>query len=93
MTESGYFRPDTLPTTFCPGCGHGKIAGYLDRALQALGYAPEQVVLVTDIGCIGMVDKSFSTNAFHFASCVCLSFSVCLSQGFGWAFVTVFLKE
>ncbi len=65
MTESGYFRPDTLPTTFCPGCGHGKIAGYLDRALQALGYAPEQVVLVTDIGCIGMVDKSFRTNAFH----------------------------
>jgi 2-oxoglutarate ferredoxin oxidoreductase subunit beta len=64
-TGSPYLEAGTLPLTFCPGCGHGKIAGYLDQALKVLGYAPEQVVLVTDIGCIGMMDKSFGVNTFH----------------------------
>jgi 2-oxoglutarate ferredoxin oxidoreductase subunit beta len=60
-----FIREESLPYGFCPGCGHIKIAGYIDGALRNLGLPPEKVVIVTDIGCIGMIDKHFNTNAFH----------------------------
>ncbi len=56
---------EELPLPFCPGCGHTKIVGLLDQALQALGLPPERVVIVTDIGCVGLTDRHFRTNAFH----------------------------
>jgi len=55
----------TLPYPFCPGCGHKKVAGLIDDGLRRLGLPPEQVVVVTDIGCVGLTDKHFSTHAFH----------------------------
>ncbi len=53
------------PYPFCPGCGHGLILNQLDRALVALGRDPRRVVLVSDIGCQGLGDQYFITNAFH----------------------------
>ncbi|RPI28864.1 MAG: 2-oxoglutarate synthase, partial [Chloroflexota bacterium] len=50
---------------FCPGCGHGLIVDYLNEALVRLQLDPRQVVIVTDIGCSGLADKYFVTNAFH----------------------------
>lgn len=60
-----YVVPGTLPFGFCPGCGHIKIAGYIDQALRRLNLPKNQVVLVTDIGCIGIIDKYYDVNAFH----------------------------
>jgi len=60
-----YLLQETMPYPFCPGCGHIKIAGFIDQGLQALGLPPERVVVVTDIGCVGLTDKHFGTNAFH----------------------------
>lgn len=56
---------ETLPLPFCPGCGHAKVTHALDEALQMLGRPPERVVVVTDIGCVGLTDRHFKTNAFH----------------------------
>ena len=53
------------PYPFCPGCGHGLILNALDRALVKLELDPRRTVLVSDIGCQGLSDQFFATNAFH----------------------------
>ncbi|MBN1641032.1 MAG: 2-oxoacid:ferredoxin oxidoreductase subunit beta, partial [Anaerolineae bacterium] len=50
---------------FCPGCGHSTVLKALDQALVATQWDPTSIVLVTDIGCIGLSDRYFQTNAFH----------------------------
>ncbi|MCX7670686.1 MAG: thiamine pyrophosphate-dependent enzyme, partial [Anaerolineae bacterium] len=53
------------PYPFCPGCSHGLILNALDRALVKLGRDPRRIVIVSDIGCHGLSDQYFITNAFH----------------------------
>lgn len=60
---SSYRNPTPYP--FCPGCGHGPILDRLNEALVAAGRNPHQVVLVSDIGCSGLSDQYFDTQAFH----------------------------
>lgn len=63
-TEYVTYR-NNLPYPFCPGCSHAVILDYLNAALSKLQLDPHQVVIVTDIGCSGLSDQYFSTNAFH----------------------------
>jgi len=44
---------------FCKGCGHNHILNKLDEALTNLNLDPQDVCLVTDIGCIGLADMLF----------------------------------
>jgi pyruvate/2-oxoacid:ferredoxin oxidoreductase beta subunit/Pyruvate/2-oxoacid:ferredoxin oxidoreductase gamma subunit len=60
-----YLDKAALPFPFCPGCGHGTILKALNQALVAQQWDPRQVVIVTDIGCVGLSDRYFDTNAFH----------------------------
>ncbi len=60
-----YLDPATMPFPFCPGCGHGTILERLDAALVELDIDPKKLVIVSDIGCSGLSDKFFVTNAFH----------------------------
>jgi 2-oxoglutarate/2-oxoacid ferredoxin oxidoreductase subunit beta len=53
------------PLPFCPGCGHAQLVKALDRALVTLQPDPSKVVVITDIGCIGLSDKFFITHGFH----------------------------
>lgn len=48
----------TLP--YCKGCGHGLVLRALGAALQKLALPPEQVAIVTDIGCVGLADSLFA---------------------------------
>jgi pyruvate/2-oxoacid:ferredoxin oxidoreductase beta subunit len=50
---------------YCKGCGHHLIARNTMRALEDLGRNPRDVVLVTDIGCHGIVDRNFATHTIH----------------------------
>ncbi|MFC2114719.1 thiamine pyrophosphate-dependent enzyme, partial [Bacteroidota bacterium] len=50
---------------FCKGCGHSQIAENTEKALQILNYNPLDVIMVTDIGCHGIIDKSFTTHTVH----------------------------
>lgn len=50
---------------FCPGCGHGVAVNQLSKALMELNYNPLDVVIVSDIGCSGLVDPLFRTHTVH----------------------------
>ncbi len=68
MSEAAYttYMSDTIgPLPFCPGCGHTTLVKALNKALIKLQLDPKNVVLVTDIGCIGLSCRHFTTNAFH----------------------------
>ncbi len=68
MTMAKYetYMTDKIgPLPFCAGCGHTTLIKALDKALVKLQLDPKEVVIVTDIGCIGLSDRYFLTNAFH----------------------------
>jgi len=60
-----YMTDKIGPLPFCPGCGHDILIKSLDKALVKLQPDPKEVVIATDIGCIGLADRYFITNAFH----------------------------
>ena len=60
-----YIEEGHLPYEFCPGCSHGKILQALSDSLKQQKLDPTEIVLVTDIGCVGLSDKYFITHAFH----------------------------
>ena len=47
------------PLPYCKGCGHGLVARRLNEALLRLRIDPKDVVLTSDIGCVGLVDPLF----------------------------------
>ncbi|MBI3106600.1 MAG: hypothetical protein HYY95_13710 [Candidatus Rokubacteria bacterium] len=49
------------PVPYCKGCGHGLVARGLGAALARLGLDASQIVLTSDIGCVGLVDPLFPT--------------------------------
>ncbi len=65
LHQTTYLDPEQLPYLFCPGCGHGVILDHLNKALLKLAIDPQKLVIVTDIGCSGLSDRYFTTNAFH----------------------------
>ena len=59
------YRLSDRKYTFCPGCSHTLVLDQLNAALVQLQLDARQVVMVTDIGCVGMSDQFFNVNAFH----------------------------
>ena len=64
-TIDSYLDETMMPMPFCPGCGHRTILQALDRALVSLQWERSSLVIVTDIGCVGLSDRYFDTHAFH----------------------------
>jgi len=60
-----YMTEELGALPFCPGCGHMTLIKSLNKALVKLQLDPAKVVIVTDIGCIGLSDRHFITSAFH----------------------------
>ncbi len=50
---------------YCPGCSHGVVLEHLGRALDHSGVPSQNIVIVSDIGCIGTADRYFSCHTFH----------------------------
>ncbi|MBI2429246.1 MAG: hypothetical protein HYV29_10720, partial [Ignavibacteriales bacterium] len=51
---------------FCKGCGHHHYVHHLDKALSSLHLDPSNICIVSDIGCIGILDSLFvSPHTFH----------------------------
>ncbi len=65
VNYESYLDEAMPPYFFCPGCGHGAVLDRLNTALVNLQLDPRRVVIVTDIGCSGLSDRYFITNAFH----------------------------
>ena len=59
-----YLRP-IKDLKWCPGCGHWRVLAALNRGLQRLNLPENRIVIVTDIGCVGLSDRFFNTNGFH----------------------------
>ncbi len=62
-------NPNTFLTDkkfpFCPGCGHGISINALNKALQELNYTAHDIIVVSDIGCSGLIDPLFATHTIH----------------------------
>ncbi len=65
MTVTSFIDRSRLPYPFCPGCSHGHVLDRLDEAMVRLDLDATKVVVVTDIGCVGLSDQWFATHAFH----------------------------
>lgn len=50
---------------WCPGCGDFQVLGALQKAAAELNLDPDRTVLVTGIGCSGLITSSFRTYGFH----------------------------
>jgi 2-oxoglutarate ferredoxin oxidoreductase subunit beta len=58
------FRSDYNPN-WCPGCGDYGVLKSIEMAFQELALRPEQVVVVSGIGCNGRFPHGFRTYGFH----------------------------
>lgn len=59
-------RPETFPTPFCPGCGHGILMGAILRAVDELEWDINQTVFVSGIGCGGWIPSPhFAADTLH----------------------------
>jgi pyruvate ferredoxin oxidoreductase beta subunit len=65
-TDREAFTPGIEPqATWCPGCGDFGVLKALKGAMGDLGYTPEEVLLVTGIGCSGKLSSYFESYGFH----------------------------
>ena len=65
-TDKNAFTPGIEPqATWCPGCGDFGVLKALKGAMSDLGYTPEEVLLVTGIGCSGKLSSYFESYGFH----------------------------
>ncbi len=61
--EKGILRDTPMP--YCPGCGHTVVNRQLDQVMQEMGLSPLDVVVVSDIGCCGLVDGILRCHTVH----------------------------
>lgn len=55
MSTTGFLREGAaLP--YCKGCGHAPVLRAIDAALEGLAMPPQDLCVVTDIGCVGLAD-------------------------------------
>lgn len=51
---------------YCKGCGHTQVVRALNQALVKLQFAPADINVTTDIGCVGLADALFKgTHTVH----------------------------
>jgi 2-oxoglutarate ferredoxin oxidoreductase subunit beta len=51
--------------TWCPGCGDFGVLRALQDAAADLGLSPEEIVLVSGVGCSGKITSYFRCNGLH----------------------------
>jgi len=60
-----YIRPGKLPHIWCPGCSYGIVLKSLLRAVDALGLNPDDIALVSGIGCASRLPGYVDFNTLH----------------------------
>ena len=58
------YKSATKPV-WCPGCGDFSVLSTITKALAALGLAPEQVAVISGIGCSSRIPAYLNTYGFH----------------------------
>jgi 2-oxoglutarate ferredoxin oxidoreductase subunit beta len=60
-----YIRFETFPHPWCPGCGDGIILKAAAMAFAELELPPDDIIVVSGIGCSGRMSTYFNTNTLH----------------------------
>ena len=60
-----YYRRDGFPTIWCPGCGIGNVVSAMVRAIDNLGLNHDETVIVTGIGCSGIIYNYLNFDGYH----------------------------
>jgi 2-oxoglutarate ferredoxin oxidoreductase subunit beta len=60
-----YYRRSGFPTIWCPGCGLGNVVSAMVRAIDNLGLDHDDTVIVTGIGCSGIIYNYLNFDAYH----------------------------
>lgn len=64
--ERDDFTPHQEPqATWCPGCGDFAVLKALKGAMADVGRSPDEILLVTGIGCSGKLNSYFESYGFH----------------------------
>lgn len=59
-------RPQSFPTPFCPGCGHGILMTAILRAIDELGWSMDDMLFVSGIGCGGWIPSPhYAADTLH----------------------------
>jgi 2-oxoglutarate/2-oxoacid ferredoxin oxidoreductase subunit beta len=60
-----YIRYRTFPTPWCPGCGDGIILKAIAMTFAEMELDPDNIVVISGIGCSGRMPTFFNTNTLH----------------------------
>jgi 2-oxoglutarate/2-oxoacid ferredoxin oxidoreductase subunit beta len=60
-----YVRQDKMPHMWCPGCGIGTVMKSMIRAFDDLEWAPEDIAVVSGIGCTSRLPGYLNANTLH----------------------------
>jgi 2-oxoglutarate ferredoxin oxidoreductase subunit beta len=70
-----YMRMAKLPHLWCPGCGIGIIVKSMIRAIDRLGWAKDDIAVVSGIGCTSRAPGYLDMNTLHTTHGRALSFA------------------
>ncbi len=65
LKKESYYREDKLPHIWCPGCAHGIVMKSIVKAIEAKGYAKDEVCVVSGIGCSSRAPGYMDFNTLH----------------------------
>ncbi|MHC4944617.1 MAG: thiamine pyrophosphate-dependent enzyme [Planctomycetota bacterium] len=60
-----FLRMDRMPHIWCPGCGVGTTVNCFTRAVEQAGVSPDDLAVVSGIGCTGRVAGYMRVDSFH----------------------------
>lgn len=65
MAVTDYLRQRFMPHIWCPGCGHGIVLNSLLRAVEKLGIAKNDIVMISGIGCSARIQGYVDFHTLH----------------------------
>lgn len=64
MSSAAEFR-NSIKQNWCPGCGHYAVQNAIQQAVAAVGLQPEELAVISGIGCSGRISGYLYAYGFH----------------------------
>lgn len=88
-----FLKPESFPSVWCPGCGIGTALYCFLEAGREAGISPEQMRVVTGIGCTGAVSECLGLESSPVTETSPVRFAVELEQKNPESKIAVFLNN
>ena len=59
------YKSSTVKPVWCPGCGDYGVLNALDKTFKELEFKPEDIAVVSGIGCSGRFSHYFNSYSLH----------------------------